>query len=363
VPEGAQGTLPGTPAHAEPQAATPRRHRLRKAVLGGAVALTLLVAAEGSLRALPAPAIDRHEFTHNAVYWTFAADQHDLGVRHAERASLFQLSTNAHGLRPPHHDVQRTPGTFRILALGDSTTFGWGVEDTQTWPWLLERELAGPQGNCVEVVNGGQPGHTTFQGLRFWREVGQLYQPDLVLVGYIVQDAREVSYTDRSQAVLQSDGDFLSHHPLWTLQLYRALHRAIGRARQDLVPANTRRVPLDQYADNLRTFADQIRSVGAEPVLFGFPLEVAGYTAEHRAVQAATAGRLGLEHIDLSDLTAGRSELYFAEDRGHANARGNRAVAEALAAWMRTNPGLVDRCGPLPPGTGEGSGRGGESGS
>ena len=95
-----------------------------------------------------------------------------------------EVRINAHGLRDREIPYERSPGTGRILALGDSMTFGQGVGTEECWPKVLERRL----GESVEVANGGVSGWGTAQE-RLWLESeGLRYRPDLVIVGLYVND-------------------------------------------------------------------------------------------------------------------------------------------------------------------------------
>lgn len=97
-----------------------------------------------------------------------------------------RLETNAHGFRGPElaRDGKRV-GRPRILVLGDSIAFGPGVDDRDTWPRQLERFF----GNQVEVVNAGIPDVGTQEELELLRREGPRLRPDLVLLGYYLNDS------------------------------------------------------------------------------------------------------------------------------------------------------------------------------
>src|SRR5215510_907252 len=69
---------------------------------------------------------------------------------------------NSHGLRDREYDYAKPPGTFRILALGDSYTEGLQFDLEQIWPKMLERRLNTRGGGFkYEVINAGRSGMGT----------------------------------------------------------------------------------------------------------------------------------------------------------------------------------------------------------
>jgi lysophospholipase L1-like esterase len=97
---------------------------------------------------------------------------------------------NALGFRDSRdYALAKAPGTFRILVLGDSVTFGHGALGDTTYPYLFEQRLKQwrPDINW-EVWNLGVPGYNTTQELKYLERVGPSYQPDLVIVGFYEND-------------------------------------------------------------------------------------------------------------------------------------------------------------------------------
>ncbi len=70
----------------------------------------------------------------------------------------------------------------RILATGDSFTFGTGVDDDQAWESVLAARRAA-DGRPVEVLNAGVPGYGFDQGFRAAQKWSARLAPDLVLFG------------------------------------------------------------------------------------------------------------------------------------------------------------------------------------
>jgi hypothetical protein len=87
------------------------------------------------------------------------------------------VKINSRGLRGTEHPYEKPPGKKRILVLGDSFVWGFGVNDDEIFTALMEKDL--PE---VEVINGGVTAYGTTQELLWLEREGIKYQPDLVVV-------------------------------------------------------------------------------------------------------------------------------------------------------------------------------------
>lgn len=87
----------------------------------------------------------------------------------------------------------KPPGAIRILSLGESTTYGWGVEALSTYSAVLERELCAA-GTTVQVLNAGVPGYSLWQGVQFLLRRSEAFAPDVVLLYFGHNDFLRVSY-------------------------------------------------------------------------------------------------------------------------------------------------------------------------
>jgi len=95
------------------------------------------------------------------------------------------ITTNSLGLRGP--EIGPKPaGVRRVLALGDSFTFGHAVEASEAWPAVLQELLAARGGPRYEVVNAGIGGYGTGQQLLLYDELQSRVEPDLVVLGFAV---------------------------------------------------------------------------------------------------------------------------------------------------------------------------------
>lgn len=98
--------------------------------------------------------------------------------------------TNSLGFRDTReYALPKVTGTFRILVLGDSVTFGHGALYETSYPYLLEQRLRSWRPEVKwEVWNLGVPGYNTAQELAYLKQVGERYAPDLVVVGFFLND-------------------------------------------------------------------------------------------------------------------------------------------------------------------------------
>ena len=83
---------------------------------------------------------------------------------------------NENGLRDRGHSYERQDDIERILVLGDSFAWGYGVEESERFSQLLEKSLD------VEVINAGVSGYSTDQELLWYRNEGIKYETDLVIL-------------------------------------------------------------------------------------------------------------------------------------------------------------------------------------
>jgi hypothetical protein len=97
-----------------------------------------------------------------------------------------RVRVNRLGFRGPELG-ERTPATKRILALGDSFTFGWGVEDDEAWPAVLGSRLRA-RGVQVDVANLGRPGASPRDYADLAESAIPQLEPDLVLIGVLQAD-------------------------------------------------------------------------------------------------------------------------------------------------------------------------------
>ena len=124
------------------------------------------------------------------------------------------VTSNREGFRSLH-DFANTPDRYQVIIVGDSFTFGDGIDDTETWPYMLERR--DPR---LNVLNMGGTGYGTDQMYITLRESIGLYRPQLVIAAFISDDLGRALLTFRDfkkpRFVLRNNELVLTNTPIGT---------------------------------------------------------------------------------------------------------------------------------------------------
>lgn len=107
-----------------------------------------------------------------------------------EGAVTYQV--NADGFRDRIHVRPKPENRFRIIILGDSVTFGYGVEQEQTFAQELEAYLSSCDAEqTIDVLNLGVGGYNAYNESALLADIGGDYGPDLVLVQFCINDLND----------------------------------------------------------------------------------------------------------------------------------------------------------------------------
>lgn len=291
------------------------------------------------------------------------------------------VEINSHGLRNPEIGYERSPGSYRILALGDSWTFGYRMEAPDAWPRQLERILnqdAQDRGDPLrfEVVNTGAVGYSTEQEAALLRVEGYKYHPDMIVVAFY-----PVNDTHAKMAKYRLYQRLRAIHPLvleaWTLprklylrQFWKGIRRVAKLRFGELRSALAARLgysdpggvalaeddwtgpysPRDRHWLGARRalieIGEQSRALGSRGLVMLLPdvLDLARYRDRYHPkvaplVREATRAA-GLEWLDLlatfEPYRGREAEIRLSEQR-HPNAYGYELIARALATRIESD--------------------------
>ncbi len=323
----------------------------------GAVVLVLLVAEVGLRVFAPGQHVPQREYDEQ-LGWR---GRPELDCQLREKSFTISISQNSSGFRDRERTRDKRPGSMRILCLGDSFTWGWGVEEPAIYTRVLERALEGGD-TQIEVANAGVGGYSTDQLLIYLREEALEYSPDLVLYQAARNDIRGNMTTtaeglySKPRFVLSDDGVLVAKNcpvpPLSSLGrvkyvvsrksrfAYFVKHRMhLGRhgVRRPGAGAAAERVPIvSDRADHpfmlfcslVREMRDECEASGAEfAALLGFRLSEEQMEYWGRECEGVETHFLREYLLDLEE-TSGQPA--FIEDDGHWTEQGHWWVAEYI---------------------------------
>ena len=334
-------------------------HRLRnpvKVLIGLSVSAGIWFAAEGALRKLGhAPA-----YTENAMgRWRLHPNLEDADLVGRARQHNFSLNTNDDGLRATLNR-DRTPYSWRLAILGDSTTLGWGVDLEDSLGEVIAARLQENTSLQVEVLNGAQPGYSTWQSVWLYGEVVRHYRPDAVILFLPLHDQNRVIVSDREY---QEGGDgVLAKTRVWfatNSRIYAGLRKLRYQRASDIqLPADgmtrerrSQRVPVEDRIEAIERLR-KINEVNGVPVLVGL---LPSYDDLKAPSHAQLGKRVGVEAVleyargEGLDLISARdcckleepfdgnahaARLVFPFDKSHYSVEGSRRIGEAIAAQL-----------------------------
>ena len=110
----------------------------------------------------------------------------------------YMIKINSNGLRDREYGSK---GSFRILALGDSFTFGTGLEMEYTYLAVLEGLINSSGKLKCEVIKSGVPGYGTEQEFVYLKSFGLKYKPDIVLIGFCIPNDPDDNMREKDTVV------------------------------------------------------------------------------------------------------------------------------------------------------------------
>ncbi len=327
-----------------PESAGGRRYRFRsKVLLLLGTAMLCALAAEGIVRV--AYSSGRLEYVpDDETLWCYLPNQTGYEwlkrpKRRSPTATLVERGFRSNG------NEYSGDGRVRVLALGDSYTFGWGVEDQETFCSQLEQLSNGK----LEVINAGMPGWGVFQEEIRLRRVIDTIRPDYVLVT-IIQDGnlRQPFETEEQRRAFLASGrrrQFIRKCSRLVTLLARTLEswsltkegRAVPNAQpredaSDAGPSEAYRSCWEKDMLRLLAMKELAEQHGAKFAVAGWPSQSSGNMPFFRAGVADLSEKHGMVTVDLFEVLGGyrlNSDMRIPGD-SHPTSRAHRIAAEEM---------------------------------
>jgi lysophospholipase L1-like esterase len=292
------------------------------------------------------------------------------------------VTTNSLGFRGREIESPKPNGRFRVVALGDSVTFGWGVNDADTFSAQLEQLLRTNRPDLdIEVVNLAVPGYATRQEVVLLERYVARLQPDLVLLGFYSNDLPDTFVENTPgaaagttiAAVHATNGQILRMNPAPSSWFERQARRSraiytAGHALKQLIRRGEGKegssMELDLLAGRDTTdlesawerISAQLSELKHAAASSGFAAgvvilppreQVLGLFPESNYQKRihGLADHLGLFVIDpLPSLMASpgkKQALFIPYDRNHPSPTGHRLIAQAIVTYFNEHEKVV----------------------
>lgn len=252
------------------------------------------------------------------------------------------IDINSLGFRDLEFPVEKPEGELRILAVGDSFTYGPSVQLDGTWPQILERALAEEREGTVEVINAGfATGSHNPPGYVDWiRSDALAFQPDLLIVGLCLNDMGDIpmlAYPKAQPEPMLGGVSQLLNYVQRELEQRRIM--AEERDYGDVVRQDSAMWEATQEA--LAQIGEILDTAGIGFVVAVFPMvsqlgENYPYLSLHEMVGEFCSAN-DLAWVDLLPRYRGReeSDLWSHPTDQHPNDVGNRLIAEGVHEFLK----------------------------
>jgi len=291
-------------------------------------------------------------------------------AKHVNTNSGFSvtITTNSLGLRS--HEIEEVKTKKRVLVLGDSVVWGFGVEDNETFSSILNDELEG-----FEFINAALSDYSTKQELDYLRRDGIELKPDVVMLGFFIGNDFVDNLVRSGNASIKVEASWFKNlkrevrRNIKTYDFVMSRLRGIYSLRMFLVKtglANNEdfyqyRIYMRDYDNDINQavnitlgYIDEMNALSKEKnitfIILLIPPKYQIYDSEWQAAldynrfKGDEVERLkptiiledfcrknNIAFIDLlADLRSVKEDMYLAKDTSHFNAFGHRIVADIL---------------------------------
>jgi hypothetical protein len=328
--------------------------------------ILLLVVVEGTSRYLmpqwTPPGKGRTDFWEYDAFLGWAQKPGHQG-RFEHRDFSVGVQINSRGLRDREYELEKEAGTTRILLLGDSFGWGFGVEQSDVLDQRIEQAYPN-----IEIINASVNGYGTDQAYLYLKEKGLRYHPDVILLLFHPNDFINNSHPEQyyyNKPVFRISGEslLLQNNPVplqdWKQrsvsyiigQTYflRQVYIALGQIDQKVfgsaiapkvMPASGQLYSIqhDITTALLRAMKDLTDSQNMIFVVASIPMN-----GNQRAFLSDFLDQEQILHIPLDEVFAHVDTPVTFEHDPHWNSAGHRIAAEAIAEGLKSFGILVEK--------------------
>lgn len=259
------------------------------------------------------------------------------------------INTNSQGFRDKEYQVNKDKNVFRILCLGDSSTFGYGVPIQDAYHTLLENKLnlaSAHNGIRYEVINAGVTGYTSYQGLRLYELIGVKYSPDIVTF-YLGANDQKKTFCLNDKQIMQHDVPTMIKAKMESSFLlkshsYRILRTLIVNSFkiENSIGKDVPRVKVSDFKLNILELNRLCKEHGSLLIMISFPCNKTNdVTLLYKREMESISKQYNIPLVsipEMSDESPLDNNIFFL-DSIHPNQLGHQRIMERLYDCLVTN--------------------------
>jgi len=263
--------------------------------------------------------------------------------------------TNSHGLRDSEYGRHKPAGTYRIVGLGDSVMFGWGVAQGEPYLEVLERRLnARSSALTFETLDFAVPGYNTAIEVTVFEHRALAFDPDLVVLQFVNNDMGVPMFMEWPHDSFSLRRCYLKQFVHSLRYEHAEIHRRLVGSKMNGMEQSEKdrvRVPYG-YMCGEAGFRLAMKKLAALTKPRGIPVIIIQGTAssEQKALLKSVAGEHGFHLLDIKPYTdayvtrhgipnnkkARRKALWVSSRDRHPNAAAHTIYADGIEDQMRT---------------------------
>jgi lysophospholipase L1-like esterase len=268
------------------------------------------------------------------------------------------IRINSQGFRGPEL-AARQPRELRIMAIGDSTIFGYGVREDATMASVAAADLTAALSRPVLPIIAATPGYDTSQCLGTLLTKGTLVTPDVVVVASLWSDlspahfAPTVDHRGEPPAFTLDDSSWA---PLKRLAIYRVMDRFLGTelgtrkvgflgdlANDAELGLHPPRITTEDFRTNLLAMHAAAERLGAVTLFISLPAPIdfsdtplLKRIVDYRKVILEVAQETGSPFLDgPAEFKRRGGRLSYFLDQVHPAAEGHRLLGDAISDLLK----------------------------
>ena len=138
--------------------------------------------------------------------WLPRANVQGTHVRQRGYTSTFR--TNSLGLRDREHSLENPEGIRRAVVVGDSFSWGYGINDGEIFTDILEKILAG-----TEIINLGVTAYGLDQEIAYFKQLGVQFGPEILIVALCQNDVFDTGAWREVASKISDESDVAHTEP------------------------------------------------------------------------------------------------------------------------------------------------------